>query len=295
MTDPGNMNQDNDSHTPFKIAAMLAGFLGIVIFSTVIAFITASLENNYYKLRKERNKFLEKNHTLILGWNEKVIDIIKELIYANESTSGSSLVILANKSKDDMDDIIEKDFSNNSKTRIYTTSGNTGNILELQRVNAAKAKSVIILANCSESAEFSENEISDINAIKTILALYSCQNNQNKLPIVVEFFQPKKSELLKYFNDKKIIALENWRITGKLLLQSSLSVGLIRVYDEILSFLGNEIYIVPYKGAEMNFYELSHYFMNCIPLGIKTIDEKIILRPVNDTIITQEDKLIILS
>jgi len=295
MTDPGNMNQDNESHLPFKVTAMLAGFLGVVIFSTVIAFITTTLESNYFKLRKGRNKFLESNHTLILGWNEKIVDIIRELIYANESLGYASIVILAENPKEEMDEIIEKDFPNSGRTQIFATSGNTGSISELKRINASKAKSVIILANCSECANEEEKELSDINSIKTIMAIYACQGNLNKLPIILEFFQPKKSELIKFFNDPQIIALENWKIMGKLLLQSSLTAGLIRVYDEMLSFKGNEIYIIPYNGPVLNFYELSHYYMNCIPLGIKNGSGDIIMRPSKETKITIQDHVIILA
>lgn len=85
MTAPGNMNQDNESPMGLRITTILAGFMGVIILSMLIAFITTSLESMLYNFRKGRGKIIEEDHTLILGWNERVVDIIRELIIANES------------------------------------------------------------------------------------------------------------------------------------------------------------------------------------------------------------------
>ena len=53
LTAPGNMNQDTRSPLAFKIAAVCAGFTGVVIFSTLIATLTTALNNaigNLFKL-----------------------------------------------------------------------------------------------------------------------------------------------------------------------------------------------------------------------------------------------------
>jgi len=295
MTDPGNMNQDNVSHLPFKVTAIMAGFLGVIIFSTLIAFITTILENNFERLRKGRNKFLEVNHTLILGWNEKVTDILTELIYANLSHPYASVVILSVENKEIIEDWVVKTLPNTQTTRIYITTGDCASLNELKRVNAAKAKSVIIIANCFDSDSEELKELSDIHAMKTILALNACQGEDSKIPIVVEFFHTAKTELIHYFNIKRIVYVHNWSIMGKLLLQTSLTSGLVRVYDEIFSFRANEIYILPYRGKAINFYELAYYYDEGIPLGIKDANGKITLKPDLDAVITIGQFLIILT
>ena len=42
------------------------------------------------ELRKGRSKVLEKDHTLILGWNSKVFPIVSEICIANFLTRGGS-------------------------------------------------------------------------------------------------------------------------------------------------------------------------------------------------------------
>ena len=56
-------------------------------------------------LREGRHKVLEKNHFLILGWNEKIFAIVRQLIEAQRDNSGHiAVVILADRSKQDMEE-----------------------------------------------------------------------------------------------------------------------------------------------------------------------------------------------
>ena len=78
MTDPGNMNQDNLSPTWLKITTVIAGLFGVILLSMLIAFITSALDSFLYNFRKGRGDVIEEEHTVILGWNDRVIDIIRE-------------------------------------------------------------------------------------------------------------------------------------------------------------------------------------------------------------------------
>ncbi|MGB1248882.1 MAG: TrkA-related ion transporter, partial [Chitinophagales bacterium] len=177
MTDPGNMNQDIYSGTGAKISAIIAGLVGVILLSALIAFITTALDNLLYEFRKGRGSILENEHTLILGWNERVVDILRELIIANESEDYASVVILSSEDKEKMDDFIAKRLPDTQTTKIITSNGNSSNINELKRVSAADAKSVIIMASCSDSAVEEEKLLSDTQAIKTIMAILSCQES----------------------------------------------------------------------------------------------------------------------
>ena len=139
MTDPGNMNQDNISPTWLKITTVMSGVLGVIILSMLIAFITTALEKVFYNFRKGRGKVIEEDFTLILGWNERVVDIIRELILANESEKYGAVVILSNEDKEEMDDLITKRIPDSLTTRIITTTGDYANINELKRVNIDQA------------------------------------------------------------------------------------------------------------------------------------------------------------
>ena len=66
LTAPGNMNQDSKSPHHFKIAAVLAGITGVVIFSTLIATLTTALNQAIRSLKRGHSRVLEVGHTLIL-------------------------------------------------------------------------------------------------------------------------------------------------------------------------------------------------------------------------------------
>lgn len=295
MTDPGNMNQDNTSPTWLKLTTILSGLVGVIILSMLIAFITTSLEKMLYDFRKGRGKVIEEEHTLILGWNEKVVDIIRELIIANESEKRACIVILSNEDKEEMDDLITKRLPNTKSTKIITSTGDYANVNELNRVSVTKAKSIILLSSCSESSTGKEKMSSDILSIKSIMAIISCQKGTNKLPIITEIFNQEKRDLISFFNDKNIIAIDSWNIMGKLLVQTSLTSGLEMVYNEILSFDGCEIYFHNDDWNNVNFYELPFHLKDGIPLGVYNDENGLILRPDENTILTKGDEVLILA
>ena len=296
MTDPGNMNQDNEAPFWLKITSILAGLLGVILLSMLIAFITTTLEAVFYEFRKGRGRVLEQNHTLILGWNERAVDIIRELIMANESEKKASVVILAKEDKEVMDNKIAKRLPQPKNTTIITTTGDYANVNELRRVHVAGAKSVVLLANCSESASKADKEISDVQAIKSIMAIISCQQGQNQLPIIAELFSPEKRALINFFDDPQIIALDSWNIMGKLLVQTSLTSGLEVVYSEIFSFDGCEVYFYePNDWKSVEFYTASYQLRDGIPLGIYRAEKGLQLRPAKGTLLQPGDQMLILA
>jgi len=171
MTDPGNMNQDILTFHGFKFSAIVSGMLGVIIFSMLIAFITTELNMILEELKKGHSRVIETGQTLILGWNERVLDILHELIIANESEKYASVVILADQDKEMMDDVIKTHVRDTKTTRIITRSGTTSSLANLERVGASEAKSAIVLATCSEGGTEEERQTSDSTVIKTVLAL----------------------------------------------------------------------------------------------------------------------------
>ena len=295
LTDPGNMNQDNLAPTWLKITTIMSGVVGVIILSMLIAFITTTLEKVFYNFRKGRGKVLEEDFTLILGWNERVVDIIRELMLANESEKDAALVILSNEDKEEMEDLITKRIPNSLTTRIITTTGDFANINELKRINIEGARSIILLANCSESASEDDKIFSDVQSVKAIMAIIACQGGKNELPIIAEIFSSAKRDLIGYFEDENIIALDSWEIMGKLLVQTSLTSGLEMVYNEILSFDGCEIYFYEANWGEIPFGELPFRFKDGIPLGIYNENDGMVLRPGKDYILKEEDQVLILA
>ena len=295
MTDPGSMTEDNASPGYIKFAGILAGMVGVVIFSMLIAFITTQMDTMLDELKKGHSKVLEAGQTLILGWNDQVLDIIRELVIANESESDASVVVLAEKDKVEMDDEIATSLPDTKTTRVITRRGNTSSPTGLLRISADKAKSAIILATASEGDSEEDKRTSDAKVLKTILALISCQGGENRISIVADLLYESNRELLRTFESEMITAIDSWDILGKILVQTSRTSGLATVYDEILSFAGCELYFYEDGWGGQPFYELPYHFQDGVPIGIRKKNRELVIRPERDTIVEAEDEVLIIA
>ncbi|MCH8147287.1 MAG: hypothetical protein IH987_04730, partial [Planctomycetes bacterium] len=243
ISDPGTMAYDIGSKPWFKATAILAGIGGVVIFSALIAFITTALDQKISELKKGHSKVIEEDHTLILGWNERVVEILRELVLANESEDDACVVILSKSDKEEMDDHLKNHLPDTKSTRIVTRSGSESSLVNLDIASVQTAKSVIALASCNPSAPDDIKTGSDTIVIKTMLAVVACLPDDFEIPIVAEVFHERNRRVVQGISEN-VICIDANEILAKIMVQTSRSIGLSVVYSEILSFDGEAgIYI----------------------------------------------------
>ncbi len=113
---------DGDSNWAAKLTSILGVLVGLVLFSSMVAFITSVFEAKLDELRRGRSVVLEDGHTLILGFGDRILEVIRELIEANESEEDAAIVILAEDDKEKMDNTIRDNITNFATTRVITES-----------------------------------------------------------------------------------------------------------------------------------------------------------------------------
>lgn len=297
ITDPGNMAQDILSSPWYKIFAIVAGMSGVVIFSALIAFITTALDQKMKDLKRGHSQVLESGHTLILGWNEqRIIEILKELVIANESESDATVVILAPHDKEEMDTILQLQFPQKSTLRIVTRSGSTSSLKNLQIVAASQAKSVIVLATCDETASSSLQEISDATSIQTILAFTSMKETvERSIPVIAEIHNQTYRDVVRQQFGTQVIAMDANETLAKILVQTSRSVGLSLVYGELLSFAGCEIYTYQASWGNVTVGEAAFRFEDGILIGVMTARGGVELNPPVDRPLQQGDRVLLVA
>ncbi len=296
ITDPGNMAQDIYSNAGYKAVAVLAGIAGIVLLSALIAFITTALDQKLYELKRGRSKVIETDHTLILGWNEqRIVEIVRELKIANESEDDACVVILADYDKEEMDDVLRLRLGDTATTRIVTRSGDVSSITNLDMVSLEQAGSVIILAGCDDTDNAERKAASDAKAIQTVLATTGGDAAEDKGSVIVEIFNPTHREIVRSSFPDHVITVDTRDILAKLLVQTSRSVGLSVVYNEILSFDGCELYFYEADWDGRPFGEIGYCFPDGVPMGIRRADGGILLKPEADQPMTPGDEVLILA
>lgn len=296
MTDPGNMAQDITSTILMKIPAVAAGVAGIVMLSVLIAFITTALIERMEALRKGHSHVIEDGHTLILGWDpQRVVEILRELIIANESEPNPSVVILADVSKVEMDDYLNLVLPDRKNTRVITRSGSVSALPNLQVASVETCKSVIVLASAREESTREEKNQSDAQTMKAILALSSACDEQIKLNIVAEIFDRYHYEILQANCPHRIESVNANEILAKIMVQTSRSVGLSVVYSEILSFDGCEMYFHQADWGGIQFGRAQYHFPDGVLMGIRRAAGEILINPPAETILDEGDEVLILA
>ena len=295
LTDPGNMAQDIATAPHYKLAAVAAGLSGVILLSMLIAVITTALDQKLHDLRQGRSKVLESGHTLILGWNERVVEIIRELVIANESERNPSIVILSETDKERMDETLRARVPGTANTRVITRSGNTSLIGNLERVTVEGCKSIIVLASCGESASAEDKAASDAKAIKTVLAVVAAKPQGSRYNVVAEIFDARNREVVEQIAPEDVRTIDAQDILAKILVQTSRTSGLAVVYNEILSFDGSEMYFhsADWRGAK--FWHLQFYFADGVPMGIRKPDGTLSINPPPNTPMEDGDDILILA
>ncbi len=296
LTDPGNMAQDISSSPWYKVVGIFAGISGVIMFSALIAFITTAMDQKLSELKRGHSKVIEEEHTLLLGWNEqRVVEIIRELIIANESERDACIVILADKDKEEMDDILRVRLPDTITTRIVTRSGNTSSLENLEIVSVVTCKSMIILAACDDMGSFDEKSSSDAKVIQTIMALTSIDKEDEDACIVAEIFNPNHRSIIEKTFADQVVIVDSGDILAKLLVQTSRSVGLSVVYNEILSFDGCEMYFYHANWKGVLFKDIGYRFPDGVPLGMRHANGAMTLNPDINYQLKDDDDILILA
>jgi len=293
----GLRDTGDDANFAAKFVGVITIFVGLVLFSSLVAFITQQFESKLQALRKGKSPVVEENHTLILGFNDRIIDLVKELVVANESEADSVIVILSQQDKEDMDDFLRNKLGVMKTTRLVTRNGSITTLSNLNNVGIKVAKSVIILNDAKASDTRHLKTLSDARVIKAILAVVAANGEENLPPIVVELHSEQYRRLAENIVVGAVTTLNEADILARILVQTSRSVGLAAVYLNLVGFEGNEFYFYRPDSdwQSLTFGELPFHFSNGMPLGVRHADGTVVLKPSKDYKLAKDDEVIILA
>lgn len=287
--DSGTMGGDPADAWPFRIVRFIATLVGIFVISILIGSISSGIDEKIDELKKGKSKVLETNHTLILGWSEKVFSIIKEIIEANSNQKNPSIVILADRDKVEMDDEIREKIEDFKNTKIICRSGSPLESSAITVVNPNAARSIIVLAN--------EEANADTYVIKSVLALTNGKNRKkDPYHIVAEVKDPKNMEAAELVGNNETVFVLSSNLISKITAQTCRQSGLSVVYTELLQFDGDEIYFNEEKSVVGKTYKDALFAYNTSSvIGLFTSDKNVLINPPMDTVINNGDQVIAIS
>lgn len=285
--DPGTMGQD--AGIGFRAAMLIVTLTGLIVVASLIGIISNAFNEKVDQLRKGRSSVLESNHTLLLGWNQKIQQIIHELVTANESLRGGKIVILADRDKVEMEEELKASGKQYGKTRIIVRSGDPMRASDLKLTRLDHARSIVILSP-------DDSEDADNFSIKTAMAiLNNTDRKTEKYNIVAEIKHTHNLEVAELVGRDEVDWILGSEVISRLIVQTSRQSGLSAVFSDLLDFEGSELYLHDSKGhAGKTYGELANSIKKGALLGIDRAGE-VLLNPQRDTPIKDEDLLIVFA
>ncbi len=273
----------------FMLLMLLTTFGGVFTVSILIGLLTTGIKNKIDDLRKGRSHVTETGHVIILGWSSQIFTVISELAIANENRPRSSIVVLAQKDKIQMEDAIRDKVGTPRRTRIVCRTGNPIDVADLEIANPDAARSIIVLAP--------ETKDPDIHVIKSVLALI---NRTDRRPdpyhIVAAVRDPKNLEVARMVGKDEAQFVLASDLIARIAAQSCRQSGLSVVYTELLDFGGDEIYFKEEPSlVGKTFGDALFAFEDSSVIGVRFSDGTTRLNPPMNTKIQTNDQLIAIS
>jgi len=233
--DPGTVAGDGLASWQFLLTMLVLTIAGLFIVSALIGVIATGIDAKLADLRRGRSTVLEKDHTVILGWSDSVYTIVSELTLANESRKKAVIVVLADRDKVEMEELLRAKVPDLRGTRVICRSGSPMDLDDLALSSHPSARSVILLA--PETSDDPDSEV-----IKTLLALTHAGPDGPR--IVAEIRNPTNLEAARLVGADRTVLLDIRETVAKLIVQTSRQSGAAAVYTELFDYGGDEIYFL---------------------------------------------------
>jgi ion channel POLLUX/CASTOR len=286
--DAGTMGGDTGSAV-YLIITLLVTLGGVFIVGTLIGLISNGVGNQIEELRKGRSLVAEKDHIVILGWNDQIYSIIGELILGNENRKRNCIVVMADRDKVSMDDELRERISDYKTTKVVCRRGSPIDLGDLNIVNFNAARAIVVLSPPGEDA--------DSEVIKSILAITNHpQRRPEKFHIVAEIRESKNMEPARLVGKDEAQLIETGDVIARVVAQTCRQTGLSTVYTELLDYGGDEIYFKEEQSLSgQSFADALFAFDSSSVIGIKTADGIVRLNPPMETKFGRGDQAIVIA
>ncbi|RHY29303.1 hypothetical protein DYB32_005249 [Aphanomyces invadans] len=253
IADPGAQNELHEWNK--RVFAFFVSLIGMVYFFVIMGFVVDSIRDKMEDLKKGRSNVIEKNHSLLLGWSDKSVSLVKQLCLANESEGGGVVVVLAEIEKERIEAELESQMEPHEYhgTKVVVRSGSPLITNDLKKVSAHTARSITIMATSIDADK------SDASCLRVILSL----RGLFKVHHVTSTVQP--ANLSCFYNS--VLGFDG---------------------DEFYTQAWPEV-------VGVQFGELIARFPAATPIGVKTTAGKIVIKPSMTYKIEDGDEIIVLA
>lgn len=298
VADAGTMGGDKGTLTRF--VATLATLSGVGVVALLIGLVSSTVGEKIEDLRKGRSPVIDAGHTLILGFNEKIFAILRELREANSNQQHASIIILSETGKEEVEIIVRERMGEMGVTRVIVRQGSTFSVQDLRKVGAGRARAIIVLADDSSGAP-TDSDSGDMGAIKTLLALRRITGALEKNHVVVELLDANRRSVVEKLGNGGVEVVAMAETLSRMMVQTSRQNGLAEVYRHLLSYEGSEFYFRGYPELDgQSFGDVQWKMRDAVVCGVRRPGAEgeaaqCILNPPDHFLLDAGDELLVIA
>ncbi len=281
-----------DSNWGARALGLVVTLAGIFIAGSLIGLIANAVDQRIEQLRKGRSAVLESDHSLILGWSDRVPAVVRELVVANESRKRAAVVVLADVDKTLMEDTLRDQIEDLRTTRLVCRSGNPSSPADLALVNLKAARSVVVIGG------------NDAAVVKTLLAVRAGAAADTAAeadpglrptlpPLIAEIGDYSTTRSVRALFGDAVVIVNSDAVVAELTAQACRQRGLSQVFRELLDFDGDELYFAPFDAlTDRTYAEAQLAFEKSSVMGVMGTDGTIELNPEPHRVLRAGDQLL---
>lgn len=285
--------ESNMGTPPYLLILFILTIFGIFILSILISFISAIIDARIRNFSAGAGPFPFKDHIVILGYSSRVVDIIKELVEANESEATCRILIASKIDHSALSEEIAKHIKNTKTTHVFWRSRRLESFDTFDNLNLINARKVVVLGD--------ENETKHLDRLKICIALrnYILASADPQKKFLAEASDENEATWIKSATDGLAMPVVLAKLPGRLIFETVFQPNLPSTYEEILSFGGNELYITQsirdLGTTDITFREICKRFNSSIPVGLIGPDNTPVINPPPNRRLAPSDKIVLLS
>lgn len=304
LTDPGYLGEDRGL-MPRLVSTVLSITGSVVFLGALVAIMTTWLDRLLAFLASGRSSIFERDHILVIGWNDRVHALVEELVSASrrflDKNARPAIAILCDPFDPSMHRELHQklDPTVRRHCRLLIRSGNPLEAESLDRVDFQHARSVILISGTQ--GEKSQAQLSDMSIAKVLMSLKARAPHLQRPPnVVAEVSIPTNKLLLESIGwSEQTEAIVGEEILGRLFCQAVRYPGLSEVTRRLLTdSFGDSLLLLeaaPHAGQPLR--DLVGRLPEGIPLGYLPKDgRQADLRLLDlEHVVVADDLLVVLS
>ncbi|MEW2193688.1 CASTOR/POLLUX-related putative ion channel [Streptomyces microflavus] len=276
--------------TPLRLVlSALLGLVALLCVSTLVGVITTGLAERLAELSRGRSTVLEQGHVLVLGWSDQVTTVVGELVAAQAPRRPRVIVVLADRDKAEMEQVLTARVGPAVRTRIICRSGPASDPDVLALVSPRAASTVLVLPSTEPTA--------DAGVLRVLLALRAViGEGADGPPVLAAVRDDRYRAPARLAAGPRGTVLETDMVTARLIAQCVGRPGLSLVLRDLLDFAGDEFHLADataFQDGPFGATLLGH--PNSCVVGLLTPDGRTLLNPPADTVVGPGSRLIVLA